>query len=405
MNFVESINFNNDKDLIYITDEEGIKIYDTNNYQLLIKLDPERIGLKGELSKFQMFYSSKIFVFSFIETIFEAKISKIIYNNAIIKKHSIIFYDVNDYSIIGRISMKNMIEINNFLVTKFFIILMIENKNKAILFKTSDLTYFNSLKNVYSGKIAYNDDYIERKKNQEKMKNGNRCILAYIDYSKDNIVILNEYIWSDDYTKVLGFKITALAIYFNSIRIKQLELVSNYLIVVSNLGNKIHIYDIKTNDFKYCLYLGNFFYEVSGLNMDNKKEIISVITNNKYLKLYKLNQLDVVCKCNNHDDEKVSLKENRTIFENFVHNLKIGRNDIFCRYKINFNNKDIKDNKTLIYFDDNDDESLYLIEMNKTVIKLKFDRNKDNIQVTEVITLPKYAMIKDELKYCKTIDI
>ena len=237
------------------------------------------------------------------------------------------------------------------------------------------------------------------------MKNGNRCILAYIDYSKDNIVILNEYIWSDDYTKVLGFKITALAIYFNSIRIKQLELVSNYLIVVSNLGNKIHIYDIKTSDFKYCLYLGNFFYEVSGLNMDNKKEIISVITNNKYLKLYKLNQLDVVCKCNNHDDEKVSLKENRTIFENFVHNLKIGRNDIFCRYKINFNNKDIKDNKTLIYFDDNDDESLYLIEMNKTVIKLKFDRNKDNIQVTEVITLPKYAMIKDELKYCKTIDI
>ena len=404
MNFVETLNFSDDKDLLYLTDEEGIKIYETNNFQLLIKFNSSRIGLKGEVSNFQLFYSSSILIFSLIETIKYEKISQIIYNNSKIKKHHLILYDVNDFSILGKISMKNSIEINDFLVTKFFIILMIENKNKAILFKTSDLTYVKTITEVYSGKITYNDNFIDNENIKEKLINKNKCILAYIDYLKNYHIYLEEYLWNDDCSKILGFKTNLLVIDVNSSGVKQIDIVSPYLMVASSFGNKIHIFDLKTFNFKFCLFLGNFPYELSGIQLDNQKEILSIITNNKYLKLYKLIKLDGVCKCYNHDDGKISMNETRSIFENFMHNLKVGRNDFLCRYKINFNNNDMKDNKTLLYFDNSndnkDEESIYLIQMNKTVTKLQFDKNKEkDMIVTEVITLPTYSNFQNNMKF------
>ena len=159
------------------------------------------------------------------------------------------------------------------------------------------------------------------------------------------------------------------------------------------------MYDLSTGVFKYCLFLGNFPYEISGLHLDNKLKILSIVTNNKYLKLYKLNKLSKQCKCRSHNDEKVSMNEERGMFDKFKHKLGMGRNDFLCRYKVNTNLFDMKDNKTLIFFEKGCNDSLYVIQSNKNVKKLKFDRkkSKDMIAMME-LTLPKYTVNKNDLR-------
>ena len=99
---------------------------------------------------------------------------------------------------------------------------------------------------------------------------------------------MNIYLLINDGTKILCVINKNIEIDFNSTEIKYLGFVSSYLIVSSLYGNKVHLYNIDTSEFKYCFFLGNFQYEISGLYLDNKEKILSIITNNKYLKLYKL---------------------------------------------------------------------------------------------------------------------
>ena len=47
------------------------------------------------------------------------------------------------------------------------------------------------------------------------------------------------------------------------------------------------MYDPITGEFKYCLFLGNFPYEISGLHLDNKQKIISKLVSMNYFKFYR----------------------------------------------------------------------------------------------------------------------
>ena len=205
-------------------------------------------------------------------------------------------------------------------------------------------------------------------------------------------------LFNDDDTKVLGVKITNREIDFNSTGLKYIGFISSYLIVSSAVGNKVHMYDI-SGDLKYCLFLGNFPYEISGLHLDNKQKILSIVTNNKYLKLYKLNKLSKGCKCKSHSDEKVSMNEERGMFDKFKHKLGVGRNDFLCRYKVNINVFDMKDNKTLVFFDKNSNDSVYVLQYNKNLKQLKFDRKKSKeMSVSMEMTLPKYTINKNDIR-------
>lgn len=288
---------------------------------------------------------------------------------------------------------------------------MIENKSKALLFKTANLGFFKALTNVELGHIAYNDDFLlgpimkskKKAKKDEKQEPSeiekNHCILAYQNsLNKKNVVVM-EFIFNEDGTKVLGVKNLNIEIEFNSTGLKYVGLLSNYLIVSSSIGNKVHMYDATTGNFEFCLFLGNFPYEISGLHLDNKHKIISIVTNNKYLKLYKLNKLSKKCNCLSHPDEKVSMNEERGVFDKFKHKLGVGRNDFLCRYKVNTKVFDMKDNKTLVFFDKNSTDFVYVIQLNKNVKKLKFDRKKTrDMIVMEEITLPEYFINKNDMR-------
>ena len=68
--------------------------------------------------------------------------------------------------------MKDFVEINDFLITKYFIIIMIENKNKALLFKTSNLEYFKTISNVELGNISYTDEFTKPSKKKDIVTDG-----------------------------------------------------------------------------------------------------------------------------------------------------------------------------------------------------------------------------------------
>ena len=407
MNCLDNISISEDREVICLANEEGIHLYDMLNFQLLIKLNPSRIGLIGDVYKTKIFYNSQIIAFIILETqeadTFE---QKMIYNNSKLKRYSLVLYDIKNYEILGKITMKGSIEINDFLITRFFVIIMIENKNKVLLFKTSNFEFFKSISDVDRGSIIYSDDYYyykhkynykEKNKNISKDKI-NKCIIAYKDIKNKKIVVRAQFIFNEDKTKIIGYKKKDLNIDFNSKELKYIGLLSSYLIVSSAYGNKVHIYDLLSGKFLYCLILGNFPYEISEIHLDNKQKIISIITNNKYLKLYKLNKLNTQCQCNSHLDEDISLNEERGMMDKLKHKMGVGRNDFLCRYKVNIKSFDIKYNKTLIIFDKKRYDSIYVIQVNKNVKKIKFDRKKTkDMIIQEEITLPCYSINENAL--------
>lgn len=408
MNFLDNINISEEREVICLTNSEGIHLYDIINFQLLIKFLPYRIGLIGDVYKTKIFYNSQIIAFIILET---EKINSfeefIIYNDSKIKKYSLVIYDMKNYEILAKITMKSSVEISDFLITRFFIIIIIENKNKILLFKTSNFQYFKSISDAEPSSLIYSDDYYYYKHKynyKEKTKNIakdkiNKCIIVYKDIINKKIVVRTQFIFNEDKTKIIGYKKKNLEINLNSNDLKYIGLISSYLFVSSAFGNKVHIYDLLTGRFKYCLILGNFPYEISGINLDNKQKIISIITNNKYLRLYKLNKLSTQCNCNLHLDEEISLDEERGMMDKLKHKMAIGRNDFLCRFKININSFDIQYNKTLISFDKKCNDSVYVIQLNKNVKKIKFDRKKTkDMIIQEEITLPSYSINENIIK-------
>ena len=408
MNFLDNINISEEREVICLTNSEGIHLYDIINFQLLIKFLPYRIGLIGDVYKTKIFYNSQIIAFIILET---EKINSfeefIIYNDSKIKKYSLVIYDMKNYEILAKITMKSSVEISDFLITRFFIIIMIENKNKILLFKTSNFQYFKSISDAEPSSLIYSDDYYYYKHKynyKEKTKNIakdkiNKCIIVYKDIINKKIVVRTQFIFNEDKTKIIGYKKKNLEINLNSNDLKYIGLISSYLIASSAYGNKVHIYDLLTGRFKYCLILGNFPYEISGISLDNKQKIISIITNNKYLRLYKLNKLSTQCNCNLHLDEEISLDEERGVMDKLKHKMAIGRNDFLCRCKININSFDIQYNKTLINFDKKCNDSVYVIQLNKNVKKIKFDRKKTkDMIIQEEITLPSYSINENIIK-------
>jgi hypothetical protein len=415
--FFDYITYSKDEELICRTSPNGLNIYDTNNFELLFKLDPYRIGLSGDITKSKLLFNTRIIAFSIIEShSAHSKEEGILYNDSKIKQHSLVLYDLENYEVIGKISMKKFVEINDFLITKYFIIIMIENKSKCILFKTANLEYFKTITNAELGKIVYSDDYyipkykskknkkgekIEDKEinNPEKIIKENKCVLAYQDSNNKKLIHFIDCLFNVDGTCILGIRNRNIEVEMNSLEIKHFAFVSSYLLTSSKFGNKVHLYDIETGSFKYCLVLGNFPYDISGLHLDNKEKILSIITNNKYIKFYKLKKLNTKCKCPSHSDDKISMNETRGMFDKFKHKLGVGRNDFLCRYKINIKEFDMKDNKTLIFFDKNVNDVVFLVQNNKVVKRLKFDRKKNKEMVLlQEATLPKYTVNKNDLR-------
>ena len=87
------------------------------------------------------------------------------------------------------------------------------------------------------------------------------------------------------------------------------------------------------------------------------------------------------------------------MFDKFKHKLGVGRNVFLCRYKVNIKRFDMKDNSTLVFFDKNVNDVIFIIQSNKVIKRLKFDRKKNKeMTVLQEAKLPKYWVNKNDMR-------
>ena len=428
MEYIENISCTDDGQLICITTKYAILLFETTKLSFVFKIDSLPMGLTNKISNCKLLYNTRILGFIYNEKKKEEdkgqkenkseprkrSSSKI----QIEEDQTLVIIDIEYNRILGKIKIKGRID--DYELTPNFIIIKKKLLNKVFLFKTVTLEYFTSLENVNLGKIRYKDNIqieglsqskkknnllltnnndnsakdndsdnqnknnIIEKKEQEKeenikKKNNHCCILAYQDFKNKREVVLIEYMLDNSRLNIIAHRKRTFIPNFNAVGVKFIYLIESYILISSNIGNKLHVYDVHNFGLLNCIYLGDFPYDLSGIRLNNDKTIMSIITNNKYVKLYKLSQVGKKCTCLWHDDTKVSFTKKRSIFDVIKHKINSGKTPLWCKYKINYEEKDQINNHSIVVFDENNNALMWVVQKNCTLKKFSFDPTRPNI--------------------------
>ena len=423
MEYVENISFTDDGLIICITTKYGILVFETTKIAFELKIDELPKEFTNKISNCKFLKNTKILGFIYHEKnkeeqkdqkkveIRKRTSSKIQIEN----DQTLVIIDIEYNKVLGRIKVKGRID--DYELTQNFIIIKKRALNKVFLFKTMTFEYFATIDNVNLGKIRYNEsiqieglnninnnniknndnidtsskdnkdsdnnlntiNIINEKNSENKSEKNHFCILAYQDFKNKREVVLIEYMLDNSRRNILNHRKRTFVPNFNSMGVKFIYLIESYLLISSNVGNKVHIYDVHNLALLHCIFLGYFPYDLSGIRLNNDKTILSIITNNKYVKLFKLSQVSKKCSCLWHDDLQVSFTKKRSIFDVIKHKINSGKTPLLCKYKINYEEKDQMFNDSVVIFDENNNEIMWVVQKNCTLKKFRFDPNRPSI--------------------------
>ena len=285
MEYVENISCTDDGQVICITTKYGILLFETTRIAFELKIDSLPNQFTNKISNCKLLNNTRILGFIYHENAKEEgkekkgieqrkrTSSKIQVEN----DQTLVMVDIEYNKILGRIKIKGRID--DYELTKNFIIIKKRALNKVFLFKTINLEYFATIENVNLGKIRYNEyiqieglntiknnniknnesintssikdndsdnnlnniNIINDKQNEKKSEKNHFCILAYQDFKNKREVILFEYMLDNSRKKILNQRKRAFIPNFNSVGVKFIYLIENYLLISSNIGNKVHI--------------------------------------------------------------------------------------------------------------------------------------------------------------------
>jgi len=102
---------------------------------------------------------------------------------------------------------------------------------------------------------------------------------------------------------------------FEFLQIISLSPCGNYLCIVSIFGNKIHIFDIKNDKLKYCMYLGGSILVIEKIFFSEKNSnYLFVLKKENKFNVYKLplkTKTENECVCKKYDDNKISTENKK----------------------------------------------------------------------------------------------
>ena len=436
MEYKENISCTDDGQIICITTKYGILLFETTKLAFELKIDSLPNEIINKISNCKLLCNTRILGFIYHEKNKEENNLKeenkkdlrkrSSSRNLIENDETLVIIDIEYNKILGRIKIKG--KIDDYELTKNFIIIKKKALNKVFLFKTITLEYFMTIDNVNLGKIRYNENIkieglnkINNKKNlintdsidtssstkdndsdnnlnkiinENKSETNHFCMLAYQDFKNKREVVLIEYMLDNSRKNILNHRKRTFIPNFNAVGVKFIYLIESYLLISSNIGNKVHIYDVHNFTLLHCIFLGDFPYDLSGIRLNNDKSILSIITNNKYIKLFKLNQVSEKCTCLWHDDTKVSFTKKRSIFDVIKHKINSGKTPILCKYKINYEEKDQMNNDSIVIFDENNNGIMWVIQKNCSLKKFIFDPN-----IPKTIKLDKNLKLSEFYRY------
>ena len=363
---INNIEFNSDKDLLIFSTNSGYRIYDSKTFTLLSNLNDKQLNL-GSLKKASVFYSSYIICFLASD------------NNDIYQTNQIFFY--NDYKnkIMSIINFQERVFI--YFLTKYLLFICLWKK--ILIFELTSLKCIYQIfdVDVHEDIIAVNEDY-----NDEK--NLNIIHIGFIStfYEKENVVSVYSFIIKNNtitHLKQNGiitiFK-NITKIYFNNY---------NKLIVVSELGNKIHIYQTDNNQLLYCIYMGNHILNISNLSFNSNEKFLLCICDLDEINIYKLKNINNKYKCNcySHPDKEIKKRRkssNNSFLGGYFTRMFNDSTEPFLYNSINECGGFYK-----CYFDYKRKDEITLINNFGSIIKYKFNRKKE----------------KEKLKVVKTIQV
>ena len=436
MEYKENISCTDDGQIICITTKYGILLFETTKLAFELKIDSLPNEIINKISNCKLLCNTRILGFIYHEKNKEENNLKeenkkdlrkrSSSRNLIENDETLVIIDIEYNKILGRIKIKG--KIDDYELTKNFIIIKKKALNKVFLFKTITLEYFMTIDNVNLGKIRYNenikieglnkinnknnlintdsidtssstkdndsDNNLNKIINENQSETNHFCMLAYQDFKNKREVVLIEYMLDNSRKNILNHRKRTFIPNFNAVGVKFIYLIESYLLISSNIGNKVHIYDVHNFTLLHCIFLGDFPYDLSGIRLNNDKSILSIITNNKYIKLFKLNQVSKKCTCLWHDDTKVSFTKKRSIFDVIKHKINSGKTPILCKYKINYEEKDQMNNDSIVIFDENNNGIMWVIQKNCSLKKFIFDPN-----IPKTIKLDKNLKLSEFYRY------
>lgn len=344
----------------------GFKLYETRTYKLVSTSDEiNQYGI-GDILNCTTLYNSQIVAFMFNEPR---------------KRNGVFFFDDRNKKKIGGIAFGEQIE--KFFVSHKLFAIFPKDKSKALLFEMKTLKYITTIHDVYKYSLCHGENLKE---------DLNKITLAHISSLNKNFIKLVVYL-TDENTKKISMKMT-MSINTNFTSIQSLEIIGEYVIASSSCGNKIHLYSVKDFSLMYCLFLGNFAYELGNFSFDNKYKFFMCSTNNKYIKLFKLKDIkdtnngDNICSCEEHDDEEVDKNPRKRSLSFFLQKMLDDSTQMHCRYR--YDSK--YDN--LAMFDSKNNDKFSIIESNGDVKIINFNRKKSGS-----------VELKENFKWSKEIEL
>ena len=300
---IKNIEFNANKNLITFATNTGFRIYDSKTFTLHSTLD-ENQEIIGSLSKANVLYLSPIIVFLGDD------------NNKYYKCSQVTFWDDLTKRAIGIVDFHE--RIFNFFITQYMIFFCLWNK--IYVFELATLKYIYKI-----SRVDIDDNLISVK---EKYTNENKIIsFAYIPtiYEKENIINIVSY-YIDEKFKITYCNKKGITTSFENIKKIYLE-GEDKIIVVNDIGNKIHIYNINNNNLLYCIYMGNQKVNVNNFSLDDKEKFLLCLCGIDEINIFKLKNIDnkkYKCLCNNHSDKKLFFRRkstNNTFIDGYLNRL------------------------------------------------------------------------------------
>ena len=363
---INNIEFNSDKTLLIFSTNSGYRIYDSKTFTLLSNLNDKQLNL-GSLKKASVFYSSYIICFLASD------------NNDIYQTNQIFFYNDFNNKIMSIINFQE--RVFTFFLTKYLIIICLWHK--ILIFE------LNTLKCIYQIiNIDVHDDLITIYEDYNNEKNLNIIHLGFITtfFEKENVVSINSFIIKNN--TITHLKKNGIITLFKNISKIYFDN-NNKLIVVSEYGNKIHIYNIDNNNLLYCIYMGNQILNISNFSFDKNEIFFLCVFDLDEINIFKLiknEKENFNCNCVFHPDNEIIKRRNssnKSFLKGYFKRILSDCTEPYIYYSFNINGDFFK-----CYFNNLNDNEIILISNYGNAIIYNFNKiQNENLKVIKEIKL------------------
>ena len=363
---INNIEFNSDKTLLIFSTNSGYRIYDSKTFTLLSNINDKQLHL-GSLKKVSVFYCSYIICFLASD------------NNDIYKTNQIFFYNDFNNKIMSIINFQE--RVFTFFLTKYLIIICLWHK--ILIFE------LNTLKCIYQIiNIDVHDDLITLYEDYNNEKNLNIIHLGFITtfFEKENVVSINSFIIKNN--TITHLKKNGIITLFKNISKIYFDN-NNKLIVVSEYGNKIHIYNIDNNNLLYCIYMGNQILNISNFSFDKNEIFFLCVFDLDEINIFKLIKNvkeNFNCNCIFHPDNEIIKRRNssnKSFLKGYFKRILSDCTEPYIYYSFNINGDFFK-----CYFNNLNDNEIILISNYGNAIIYDFNKiQNENLKVIKEIKL------------------